>query len=200
MQIREGHYSQVDLGGVRVVNTSGACGMSYQRLSALYFDTTVTAEQQRAFMQVFASFFSGETVEFPYTRSADISAEVHDGRFHISIPGILDMIVDRNWGQLSPPMHMVAGSDHFSNELQYIENLRYWMHDDDAKLDFDYSRRQANYRVIDVGAEQYRTKSMLIQYIDGKGEFNAEQLRLIKKQHLVPPDLGMIGRRARELR
>jgi hypothetical protein len=41
---------------------------------------------------------------------------------------------------------------------------------------------------------------MLIQYIDGKGEFNAEQLRLIKKQHLVPPDLGMIGRRARELR
>ena len=85
-------------------------------------------------------------------------------------------------------MPMVAAPDHFSNQLQYVQNLRYSVHDPEAGLDFDYSRRQANYRVVDLSDEQYRTKSMLIQYADYSGWYSPGQMALIKAQHLQIPD------------
>jgi hypothetical protein len=110
------------------------------------------------------------------------------------------MIVDRNWGQPEPPFPLMAATDHFSNVLQYAQNLRYWMHDKEANLDFDYSRRQANYRVVDLDASQYRSRSMLIQYPEGQGWFNEKQLQLIKAQKLPPPDLASLRELAKRLR
>jgi len=53
-------------------------------------------------------------------------------------------------------------------------------------MDFDYSHRQANYRRIELSNEDYANKRMLIQYMDGSGNFNEAQLRLIRDLKLQP--------------
>jgi hypothetical protein len=201
LHIREGHYGHVGLNGLSVVDTSGACGMSYEKLAALYFDRSTGPAVQEAFLKLLASFPATENAEFPYVRTVPINAQVTEGHFfHISIPGILEMIVDRNWGETSPPLQEIAAQDRFSNVLQYIQNIRYRMHDEGAKLNFDYSRRQANYRAVDLDVEDYRSRKMLIQFMDGTGWFTAKQLRLIQDQNLPLPDLKAISQQVARVR
>jgi hypothetical protein len=190
LRVRQGHYGPVSLNNLSLVNTSGNCAMSYDHLAALYFDRATSREQRQAFLKLMASFTPAQSAEFPSGRVVDIKAEVTGGHlYNVSIPGILQMIVDRNWGRSEPPMPMYAASDYFSNTLQYVKNLRYVMHDTEANLDFDYSRRQANYREVDLDVQQYRSKRMLIQFLDGRGWFNEYQMRLIRELGLTLPDL-----------
>jgi hypothetical protein len=201
LHIRAGHHAGVRLDGIDLVNTSGSCAMSYQHLAALYFDSSVAPEQQAAFMKLLASFFQDGTAQFPYVRSVPIHAETTDQHvIHVSIPNILDMAVDRNWGQPEPPFPFFAATDLFSNTLQYVHNLRYRMHDRNTHLEFDYSDRQANYRIVDLGWQQYVSKSMMIQFSDGKGWFNENQLRLVREQHLTLPELDAIAKQVLRLR
>ena len=201
LHVGEGHYGAVRLNNLNVVDTSGPCGMSYQKLSAIYLDRGTPLGVQEAFLQLLASFSASETTEFPYVREVPIRAQVTDGHFfQVSIPEILDMAVDRNWGQAAPPFPPYAAQDRFANALQYAQNLRYRMHDEGAKLHFDYSRRQANYRSIDLDASDYRERRMIVQYLDGSGWFNAGMLRIINEQHLLLPDLEAIGRELTRLR
>ena len=110
------------------------------------------------------------------------------------------MEVDRNWGQAAPPFPPYAAQDRFANALQYVQNIRYRMHDDGARLHFDYSRRQANYRSIDLDAGDYRLGRMIIQYLDGSGKFNSKMLQIINEEHLQLPDLDGIRREVARLR
>jgi hypothetical protein len=201
LRIKEGRYGTISLDDTQLIEAGGMCAVSYNRLSALYFDRSLTAAQQSAFMKLFASFSPDQVGIFPHVRVVAFDSHVTGGHlFNVSIPGIVEMIVDRNWGQSSPPMLMVAAPDHFSNAIQYIQNIRYRIHDPEAKLDFDYSRRQANYRTVNLTAGQYRSKVMLIQFEDGKGWFNARQMDLIKAQHLTIPQLDAIRKEAIRLR
>ena len=152
-------------------------------------------------MQLLASFSASGTSDFPYVREVPIHAQVTDGHlFQVSIPEILDMAVDRNWGQAEPPFPAYAAQDRFANALQYVQNIRYRMHDDGAKLHFDYSRRQANYRSIDLDSADYRERRMIVQYLDGSGSFNASMLQIIHDQHLQIPDLEAVRREVARLR
>lgn len=201
LRIKEGRYAATSLDGMDVVDTGGACSMSYEKLSALYFDRAATPEQRTAFMKLVGSFSPGKTADFPYVRIVAMQVRADGGpQFAVMIPGVLEMQVDRNWGRPEPPMAMTAGADPFSNLLQYAENIRYKMHDPAANLDFDYSRRQANYRAVDLDASQYRTQSMLIQFEDGRGWFNEAQLRLIETQGLPLPDRDGIRRQVLTLK
>jgi hypothetical protein len=165
------------------------CAIDYQERDAFYFSSSDSPERQAAFLALRASFSSPPPVGTPYVKVVALDAQVTDEHlFKVSIPGILEIVVDRNWGLSSPPMPMVAAPDHFANQLQYVQNIRYSVHDPEAGLDFDYSRRQANYRVVDLTDEQYRTKSMLIQYADFSGWYSPGQMALIKAQHLQIPD------------
>jgi hypothetical protein len=194
LHVREGHYGKVNLESLRMVDTSGSCGMSYEKLAALYFDSSVTPEVQDAFVKLLASLNSTGTAAFPYLRTVPIDA-VEDGPIlRVTIPDILEMIVDRSWGHADSPLPDVAAVDRFGNTIRYVQNLRYRIHDAGAKLDFDYSRRQANYRAVDLDIAAYRSHSMLVQFRDGAGWFNPVQLRLINEQHLRLPDLKGIGR------
>jgi hypothetical protein len=167
--------------------------MSYKRLAALYLDASLTDQQRASFMKILASFFSDRTAEFPYVRTVPIDGKVLDGHIiEVSIKNILEMRVDRNWGRPTPPFPEVAACDYYSNTIQYSQNIRYRMHDERAQLVFDYSRRHGNYRNVDVGAEQYRAMLMLIQFQNGAGWFNGDQLKLIHAQHLTLPDLAAI--------
>lgn len=196
-----GHYGKVNMNGVRLAYLSGSCAMSYQGMTDLYFDNSVTPEQQQAFMKIVSSFFDSKAASFPYVRSVPIEVHVTDGHLYsIAIPQIMDIQVDRNWGQLMPPLPWVAATDHFANALQYIENIRYRMHDSAAGVDFDYSHRQANYRVVDLSSEQYKSGSMLIQHTQGNGQFTPRQLAIIKAQHLQLPDLDALSAKVVRLR
>jgi hypothetical protein len=201
LHIREGHYGKVSLKDLNFVDTSGACGMSYEKLSALYLDRSTSRDVQEAFLQLLASFSPTGTIGFPYVREVPIQVQVADGHlYHVVIPEILDMIVDRNWGQAEPPFPAYAAQDRFANALQYIQNIRYRLHDDGANLNFDYSRRQANYRTIDLDAADYLGRRMIIQYLDGSGRFNDAMLQIIREQHLLLPDLDAIRRQVARLR
>ena len=200
LRIKQGHYGDVSLDDMNVVDTGGMCAIEYHPLSALYFSSSDSPERQAAYMKLISSWFQVPTA-FPHVRTVSLNAQVIDEHlFKVSIPDTLEMVVDRNWGGHGPPMPMVAAADHFANLLQYVQNIQYSVHDPATGLDFDYSRRQANYRVVDVNDEQYEAKSMLIQYADGKGWFSAGQLALIKAQNLPIPKLDALREQAIRLR
>lgn len=201
LHIRQGRYGNTSLDGLQVIDSGGMCAVSYTRLSALYFDRATSATQQSALMKLIASFSPSMEASFPYARVTAIESKVTgSGLFSVSIPGILEMMVDRNWGQTSPPMPMVAAPDHFSNTVQYVRNIRYEIHDPAAGLNFDYSHRQANYRIVDLTDQQYRSKSMLIQFENDSGWFTPQQMKLIKSQGLAVPQLGALRQKALRLR
>lgn len=201
LRIKQGHYGAINLDGVQLIDSGGMCAISYSRLSALYFDASTSPSQQFALMKLIASFSPQLTASFPHVRVVHFVSQVTgDHLFQVSIPGILWMTVDRDWGQAAPPMPIVAAPDHFSNVIQYAQNIQYRIHDPEAELEFDYSRRQANYRPVDLSVEQYRSKSMLIQFANGKGWFTPQQIKLIKAQHLSLPQINVIRRDAFRLR
>jgi hypothetical protein len=190
----------VNLDGMNVVDSGGMCAIGHHPLSALYFSSSDGPERQAAYMKLISSVYS-TTPEFPHVQVDSLNAQVIDEHlFNVSIPGILEIVVDRNWGLSTPPMPMVAAADHFANALQYVQNIRYSIHDPEAGLDFDYSRRQANYRVVDLTSEQYQTQSMLIQFADGKGWFSPGQMALIKAQNLQVPEPVALREQALRLR
>jgi hypothetical protein len=199
-EIRQGYYGNVNLAGIKFVQIGGACSMSYHELSALYLDPSVTPEQREALMKLIASFVSSQAVDFPYILMTPIETEVTGGHvYRITIPGILTMLMDKNWGLAAPPFTPVAAQDNFANELLYVQNLRYKVTDDAAHLRFDYSRRQANYRTIDLDYTQYVNHQMLIQFTNGQGSFSAGQLKLIGEQHLPVPDLAALRKRVQTI-
>jgi hypothetical protein len=188
LRIKQGQYGDVNLDGMNVVSSGGMCAVDYQLVEAVYFSSSDSPERQAAFIALKSTFSSSPPGD-PHVRVVSLNAQVTDEHlFKVSIPGILEIVVDRNWGLSSPPFPMVAAPDHFANQLQYVQNIRYSVHDPEAGLDFDYSRRQANYRVVDLTDEQYQTKSMLIQYADYSGWYSPGQMVLIKAQHLQIPD------------
>jgi hypothetical protein len=173
---------------MNLVSSGGMCAIDYQLVEAVYFSSSDSPERQAAFIAL-RSTFSSTPPGDPHVRVVSLNAQVTDEHlFKVSIPGILEMVVDRNWGLSAAPFPMVAAPDHFANQLQYVQNIRYSVHDPEAGLDFDYSRHQANYRVVDLTDEQYQTKSMLIQYADYSGWYSPGQMALIKAQHLQIPD------------
>jgi len=175
--------------------------MSYEKLSAMYLDRSTPPEVQEAFLGLLASMSSTGTTEYPYVREVPIHVQVTDNHlFQVSIPEILEMVVDRNWGQAAAPFPAYAAQDRFANALQYVQNIRYRMHDEAANLHFDYSRRQANYRSIDLDASDYLARRMLVQYLDGSGWYNAAMLRIIREQHLQVPDVVAVRREVARLR
>jgi hypothetical protein len=192
-ELQHGHYARVSLDGVKFVQIGGDCSMSYHQLNALYLDSSTSPAQRQALMKLIASFTKDQTVDFPYILLTPVETQITGGYlFRITIPGVLSMLVDKNWGLPAPPFTPVAAQDNFANELLYVENLRYKVSDDNAHLHFDYSHRQANYRSIDLDRSQYANHTMLIQFTDGKGWFSAGQMRLIQQQHLPLPDLAAV--------
>ncbi|MDE3178525.1 MAG: DUF1326 domain-containing protein [Acidobacteriota bacterium] len=201
LRIRQGQYGPVNMAGLQVVDSGGMCAIHYQQVSALYFDNTSASSQRDAFMKLMASMAPKHEATFPYVRVVPFNVQTTgDHYFKVMIPGILQMTVDRNWGLAAPPMPEVAAPDYFSNAIQYAQNIRYSVHDSHASLDFDYSRRQANYRKVDLNVNQYRCQSMLIQHEDGAGWFNAAQLKLIQAQHLAIVQVNAVRQEAMRLR
>jgi len=77
-----------------------------------------------------------------------------------------------------------AAVDPFADEIEYARNLAYRYWDETGNLQWDYSGRQANFRFIDLDAQDYARGNMLFQFQDGAGFFNDKQMDLIGKLKL----------------
>lgn len=201
LRISQGNYGDISLKGMQMIESGGMCAILYRNFSALYFAPSSSSSQRLAIMELMASFSGDRPVPYSYVRVAPFDSEaIANHFFKVVIPGIVEIIVDRNWGRRSPPMPLVAAPDYFSNVLQYAENIRYHVHDPAAGIDFDYSHRQANYRTVDLTDQAYRLKAMLIQFANGHGGLSPGQMKLIKAQHLPLPNLRAIQQEALKLK
>ncbi len=121
--------------------------MSYRKVAAVYFDSSARPAQREAFLKLMASFFPA----FSRITVSPISVtSPNQDSLAVRIPGILEMQVDRGWGNAHRHLPFVAASDYYANSIEYICNVKYRMSDRQAGLVFDYSHRQANYRQIDL--------------------------------------------------
>jgi hypothetical protein len=82
------------------------------------------------------------------------------------------------------PSIRTAVLDDFSNVIEYAQNLIFRVWGADGRLKMDYSRRQANFRRIDLDYKGYQDGLMLKQFADGSGYFDRKQLQIIKEQKL----------------
>ena len=106
------------------------------------------------------------------------------------------MRVQRELNTRGQPLFPTAALDQFSNLIEYARNLTYKVWDQNGNLKWDYSGRQANFRIIDLDSRAYVNQTMLIQFADGSGGFNAKQVELIRSQGL--PMLQNLPRTANE--
>ena len=104
----------------------------------------------------------------------------------VESPGLMKVKVRIRVDAEGNPSMRTAALDFFSNVLAYADNLVYSFRDANLGGDasWDFSGRQANYRVIDVSSEDYQKGKMLIQWGDQSGLFNAKHWELIKSQKL----------------
>src|SRR5262249_5878303 len=99
-------------------------------------------------------------------------------------PGVLKMKIQRQLDERGEALYPTAAIDHFSNTIEYAQNLVYKSWNQEGKVKWDYSGHQANFRHIDLDSTDYLQRTMLIQFTDHSGSFNKYQLQLIKQQRL----------------
>jgi hypothetical protein len=108
-------------------------------------------------------------------------AKRNDGKtYEVAIPGSLEIKILRQIDDQGRPLFQTAAVDYFSNTIEYAKNLVYRAFDEELQLRWDFSRRQANFRVFDLQSQMYRQGMMLVQYSDGSGSFNKKQQELIQ--------------------
>jgi Flp pilus assembly protein TadD len=191
--ITQGRYGTARLDGLTFVAAGGS--MEPESVpSVLYVDQTSTDEQLVALERLFQSFTPNRPLIFVQFRREPISFAQSGDEYEVSIPGLLQMHIQRQLNSAHQPLYRTAALDYFSNVIEYARNLTYKVSDARAGFEWDYSGRQSNYRQFDVGAEDYRAGHMLVQFADFSGDFNREQRALIQELKLpllrVKPKMG----------
>jgi Flp pilus assembly protein TadD len=181
--IAQGHYGAARLDGLTFVAAGGS--MEPESVpSVLYVDQSATDEQLVALERLFQSFTPNRPLIFVQFRREPISFARSGDEYEVSIPGLLQIRIERQLDPAREPLYQTAALDYFSNLIEYARNLTYKVSDAPAGFEWDYSGRQANYRQFDVGAEDYRSGQMLVQFADFSGDFNEEQRALIRELKL----------------
>jgi hypothetical protein len=160
-------------------------GHPYQLLPVLYVDSSASPAEVEALKQILYDFNEQHSLSFVKIKRVPISFQRQDAELDAGSPGLFRLKVE-----LPPISAPVAALDYFSNTIQYAKNLFYWFKDPELgpAAVWDYSGRQANYRIVSISSDDYRQKRMLIQWADESGGFNAPQLRLIHELHLPVGD------------
>ena len=104
--------------------------------------------------------------------------------YEVEIPGRIHLKVQRQLDAQGRPLMRTAAIDYFSNIIEYAENLADEVWDEDGRLRWNFSHRQANLRFIDLKARDYQSGMMLDQFADRSGFFNSKHLELIRALNL----------------
>lgn len=180
-RVAKGHYGQIPLDGFIFAVANGS--MEPQGgPPVLYVDPSATGEQLIALERVFQTFNPLQPFVFLIVKRAKISfshsapEEVYEAR----IPGLLQLKIHRQLDSKGQPLLPTAALDFLSNTIEYARNLVFRVSDEKVGFKWDFSGRQANFRVFDVDSQDYGDGRMLAQFADASGFFNKKQLELIK--------------------
>jgi tetratricopeptide (TPR) repeat protein len=190
-RIAQGHYGNVRLDNLAFATVDASMGKSRTPLT-LFVDPQVSDEQIIALEWIYQAFNPLQPVIFPTIVRLPLSfvAIGLPGTYEVKIPGRLHLRIERQADGQGRPRMQTAGVDPFANVLEYSRNLIYKVWDETGTLQWDFSRRQANFRFIDLDAHDYANGNMLFQFQDGAGVFNEKQVGLIERFHLplLPED------------
>lgn len=182
--IAQGHYGSVSLDGFTFASVDAAMGEGGLP-AALYVNGSASDEQLIALERIFQSFDPMRPFLFLDVKRVPLALARPDANtYEVHVSGVFDIKIRRDLDDTGKPQLETAAVDNFSNRLEYARNLLYKVWDAEGGLRWDYSGRQANFRTIDLDAQDYRERTMLAQFTDGAGFFNAKQLDLIKNQKL----------------
>jgi tetratricopeptide (TPR) repeat protein len=184
-RIAQGHYGKVRLDNFAFVTVDANMGTSRAPLT-LFVDPRATDEQLIALERIYQAFNPLQPVIFPTIVRLPLSfGNIENSRtYEVKIPGRLHLRIERQAEGEGQPRMRTAGVDPFANILEYSHNLIYKAWDETGTLQWDFSRRQANFRSIDLDAHDYANGNMLFEFQDGAGFFNEKQMELIKNLQL----------------
>jgi hypothetical protein len=184
MRIASGYWGKISLKDLRFA-IPGCMSDPFRFLSVLYMDSNSSESEQEALKQILYDFNDQHSMSFVETKRVPISFRKEGNILDAASPGLFRLKVMLS-ANSSPSASPIAALDYFSNTIQYVKNLSYWFRDPQlgSEAMWDFSGRQANYRVISVSSEDYQKKRMLIQWADESGSFNVHQLKLIHELHL----------------
>jgi Flp pilus assembly protein TadD len=180
-RIETGHYGSVPLDGLTFASAGCTMG-SRVAPSVLYVTREANTDQIIALERLYQSFLPLQPFLFSNVSLKEIFfAKRNDGKtYEVAIPGSLEIKILRQIDDQGRPLFQTAAVDYFSNTIEYAKNLVYRAFDEELQLRWDFSRRQANFRVFDLQSQMYRQGMMLVQYSDGSGSFNKKQQELIQ--------------------
>jgi hypothetical protein len=198
MRITEGHYANVKLDGL-LFSIVGDLMNPQTIPTTLYVNRAASDDELIALERIFQSFNPLQPWMFLNVTRTDMSfIEPPKSRtYEIIIPKLLQIRVQRLLDSSGKALMPTAALDYFSNTLEYARNEIYKAWNPDGTMRWDYSGRQANYRTIDLDVRDYQARRMLIQFGDGSGYFNRNQLEVIKSLKL--PTLTSYPRQAHKL-
>jgi Tfp pilus assembly protein PilF len=176
-KISQGHYGKVRLDGFTfvLVDTNMTASKSP---SQLFVDQGATDQQVIALERIYQAFGPLQPLIFPTVVRRPISFKTRSGAYEVSVPERVELKIERRAPGLT------AALDPFSNLIEYAQNVTYKVWDESKSLRWDYSGRQANFRLIDLDARDYLSQSMLSQFQDSSGDFNEEQKDIIRRLDL----------------
>ncbi len=196
-RIDRGHYGDIRLDGFLYVALTGAMDTLGTPLT-LFVERTATDEQLIALERIYQAFDPLHPLMFLAIERLPISFSnlPASQTYEVEIPGRVHLKIRRQLDENGRPLMQTAALDHFSNTIEYVQNVTDTVWDKAGGLQWDFSHRQANLRFIDLDGRDYQNGMMLVQFYDYSGFFNQKQLELIKTLNL--PMLSNYPRPKRE--
>ena len=187
VRIVDGSYGATKLNGVEYVWAADECtGAHPVKPTTLYLGATVSAEQTRAIEKIMSGGQCRLNVASGMrARHVALRAAAGRGVYTVTSPRLLRLVVDVRPGPIA--MEPLPALDSWGNTVSYVRNLADWVDDPAAKLKWDYSGRQANYRTFEMASSFVDSGLMLAMYRDDTGRFNETHRSLIRDLHLEVP-------------
>jgi Tfp pilus assembly protein PilF len=182
-RIERGHYGKVPLDGLIFITVTRAMETCSAPVS-VFVAPAATDEQLIALERIYQSFTPLNFVLFPTLQRLPIKYSRNLPVYEVEIPGRLQMKIERQLDGADRPRMQAAALDHFSNVIEYARNVTYKSWDETGALQWDFSRRQANYRAINLDSADYARGTMLMQFEDDTGSFNEKHLEIIRERKL----------------
>jgi hypothetical protein len=178
--IVQGHYGKISLSGLSFVTVYASMN-PHRPSSVFYISRSATRKQMIALQRLVQSFNPLYPSYLNVERSSILYSRSPDGRtYDVRVPGVLHLRIRRQVDDYGQSSSRTAALDDFSNVIEYAQNLIFRVWGAHGRLKMDYSRRQADFRRIDLDYKDYLDGLMLKQFADGSGYFNRKELALIR--------------------
>lgn len=170
--LHRGHYGEVDLSGAEWVS------LGPESWTAVYFSQRMTAVQQKAVLDLYASLAPGAPQAYRLVRAVPLELQKTGALRRVVIPGILELESEAPLEPDGSLRGLLPGMDVWSNRLTYGRTGVYRYRDESLGASWDHTGRQSNHKIVRVSKADYEKGRMLIQHGDGSGSWTAAQERL----------------------